>query len=72
MMDHFHHGCQVTLLLKFSRFNIDQGKEFIRIHQIEITCQRKVAGGDRISLYERMAEFDIVFSLSTIPEMTQQ
>src|SRR5450432_3191681 len=64
MMNHFHHGCEVALFLKYTGFNIYQRKEFIGIHQIKIACQSKVAGWNGISFYEGVAEFNIVFSLS--------
>ena len=72
MMDHFHHGRQVALLLKFSGLNIYQCKKFIGIYQIEIACQCKISGGNGISFDKGMAEFNIVFALGAIAQMAQQ
>ena len=72
MMDDFHHGGQVTLFLKFARIDIDQGKQFIGIDQVEIAGQCEVPGGNGISFDKGMTEFDIVLSLCAISQMTQQ
>jgi hypothetical protein len=51
-MNYFHHGGQVTLLLKFSGLDIYQREKFIGIDEVKIACQRKVAGCDGIPFYK--------------------
>jgi len=67
-----HHGCQIALLLKFARIDIDQAEEFVGIDQVEITGQCKIPGWNGIPFYERMAKFGIIPALGAIAQMPKE
>ena len=65
-MQHFHHSGQVTLLLKFSRIDIYQSEQFIRIHQVEIPGQRQVPGWDGMLFNKGVTKFNIILTLGAV------
>src|SRR5688572_26452050 len=71
MMNHFHHCRKVTLTLKNTWVNIDQAEKLLCIYKVEISGKCKVSRLNCISLNEGVAEFHIVFSLCTVPEVTE-
>jgi hypothetical protein len=72
MVDHFHHGREVALLLEFARIDPDEIEKLIRIDEVEIAGQGKVAGGDGISFDKGVAKFGEVLSPRAIAEVTKQ
>ena len=71
MMYHFHHCRQIALLLEITRTHIDQVKQFIRIYQVKITGKCQAFTRHQIAFDKGVTEFNIVFALCSIPEMSE-